>query len=138
MGCGESTEQKDAQDIEKMFKEYQLQECLTGEFAEDQERHIFMAINVLRFAPKTFVEFVKNVKKSYPMANKAKHTDNLLTFLKESEPLPPIRYNEQANLACRRNNEVIYEANEKTPARGGNIIIYSQTAKVPCEEYTMC
>jgi len=55
------------------------------------------------------------------------------------ERLPPVKFDEFANQACRRNNDVIIARNEMTPALGGNIIAYTEIAKVniACEEFTL-
>ena len=43
-----------------------LQEPLPGEFENDLEKQIYMAINVCRHSPKWFVQHVENVYKNNP------------------------------------------------------------------------
>ena len=140
MGCGGSSEQDSLYNIEELYTKFNLQQYGTGDYIEEIEKHIFMAINVLRFEPKLFVPVVQQVKDNMQLARKANHTKDLIETLKSTPMLPPIRFDEQANMACRRNNDRVFELNQEIPERGGNIEIYVQMTgrQQFCEEYTMC
>ena len=83
-----------------------------------------MAINVCRFAPSEFIPVVNYVKLTHELAKDAKDTRNLIKTLKTIGRLPPVGFDSKANDACLRNNRIMYERDEKTPTRGGNIAIY--------------
>jgi len=78
MGCGDSAEMKPGMSIEQQFAELGLQMLITGTFETDLERQIFMAINVARVAPAAFVQVVRNVKQTHPLAKAAPFTLNLV------------------------------------------------------------
>lgn len=50
---------------------------------------------------------------------------NLIHVMQKLERLPPVKFDDFANRACRQNNEIIISRNEMTPALGGNIIVYT-------------
>ena len=64
---------------------------------------------------------------------------NLLHVMGKMERLPPVKFDDFANRACRMNNDGITARNEMQPTLGGNIICYTELAKVniACEEFTM-
>ena len=99
-----------------------------------------MAINVVRYQPKIIIPVVKVMKEKMELAKKASHTKNLIEVLENTPMLPPIRFDEQANMACRRNNDRVFEIDQEIPERGGNIEQYNRIMgrEVACEEYTMC
>lgn len=59
--------------------------------------------------------------------------------MQKMERLPPVKFDDFANRACRQNNEVIITRNEMNPTLGGNIIAYTEITKVniACEEFTL-
>ena len=70
---------------------------ITGTFETDLERQIFMAINVARAAPAAFVQVVRNVKQTHPLAKAAPFTLNLVKTMQHLQKLPPVKFDEFAN-----------------------------------------
>lgn len=64
---------------------------------------------------------------------------NLIHVMQKMERLPPVKFDDFANRACRKNNEIIIARNEPSPAHGGNIIAFTEitAVNIPCDEYTM-
>ena len=100
-----------------------------------------MAINLVRHEPKTYGIAAIIKAKDHPLAKKLKK-GTLEKFLKECPPLPIVRFEDQANLACRKNNEAKVALAEAKPTQGGNTEAYVETIgddkTALCEEYTMC
>lgn len=142
MGCSESQENDSPLgNIEKTFNELGLASLMEGaQFAEAAEEKIFMALNVCRFRPAMFIPIVNYVRNSHELAQKTKHTKELIKQLKALEELPPLRFDMKANQACLQNNQATVALDEKVPAWGGNILVYTNMVGtgVECEEYTMC
>src|SRR5450830_1244366 len=116
----------------------------SDEYQNEFEKQIFMAINNCRINPKRFVPIVRDTAATHVLAKSVPidTVKNLITYLQKCEPLGYVSFDEQANKACLQNNTVIIEKNEAVPAKGGNIVVYSEIAgsdkKAMCEEYTMC
>lgn len=112
-----------------MFNKSNLKESLTGQFKNEVERQIFMAINVCRHSPSQFVPIVTHVAQTNELAKEQKkHTRNLIKALKTMTRLPPLYFDQQANDACTKNNRKKFEYDEKIPTKGGNIQIYQSVA----------
>ena len=100
-----------------------------------------MAINLFRHDPKRFIPIVKKVYKEHPLLKDSKSCEELVKKLQTTEPMTQVRFEGQANEACRQNNAEIVEKNEAVPEKGGNITKYNaitgeEKASV-CFEYTM-
>jgi len=98
-----------------------------------------MAINVARAAPAQFSQVVRAVKQNNELAKKASHTMNLIHEMAKMERLPPVKFDEFANRACRQNNDNVIARGEMMPTEGGNIICYTEIVKlnIACEEFTL-
>lgn len=110
--------------IDQQFAELNLAYTITGAFESELEEKIFKAVNVCRAVPGRFVQICKQVKHSFPMAKHAKHSMNLFKTMEKCGRLPPIKYDDFCNQACRRNNDIIIEKDQVQPDLGGNIFIY--------------
>ena len=119
-----------------------LQQPWSNEYENDFEKKIFMAINLFRHDPKHFVTIVKKVYKTHPLLKGSKSMEELVKKLQTAEPMTQVRFDGQANEACRQNNAEIVEKNEAVPTKGGNIEKYKtitgEEKASECFEYTMC
>lgn len=68
MGCGSSTEDRQFMSLDQQYQELGLMNTLTGQFDTDLERQIFMAINICRANPHSFIPIVNMVKKTNVLA----------------------------------------------------------------------
>lgn len=68
-----------------------------------QEKDIFMAINICRARPAQFSMIVHNVHESVPLAKKLK-AHPLIQKMKKMQRLPPVEADGLAYQACTRNN----------------------------------
>lgn len=64
---------------------------------------------------------------------------NLIHVMTKMPRLAPVKFDDFANRACRQNNDAIIARNEMQPTLGGNIICFTEIARVniACEEFTM-
>jgi len=124
MGCDESKEEGPQKPIEAavVFEDLKLQSLITPQttFANDFEKDIFMAINVLRHEPACFDTVVEAVKQSHPLAKNCKHTDKLLKYLENNEQLSSINWDRAAMDACKKNNEMRVASQFTVAPLGGN------------------
>lgn len=115
----------------------------SGEYENDFEKQIFMAINLCRHDPKRFVPHVRAVYKDHVLLNKGagKKMNDLIAKLQSQAPLRPVRFDGQANDAVRQNNLAVVAADEAAPKKGGNIAKYNQLVgsdkTSSCREFTM-
>ena len=102
-----------------------------------------MGINLCRFDPKRFVPHVRKVYRDNILlsAGKGKKMNELIAKLQATSQLSQVKFDEQANQACRQNNAEVIDKNEETPTLGGNITKYSELSggdkSATCSEYTM-
>ena len=85
-----------------------------------------MAINVCRYNPAMFIPIVKQVKHNNLAAKQAPFTMNLEKTMREMGRLPPVKMDEFAFQACRKNNDAIIARNQDVPTEGGNIVVYQK------------
>ena len=83
-----------------------------------------MAINVFRYDPQMFIPIIKRVRNTNPIARQQNNTSELILAVEIMERLSPIRFDEPANMACRRNNDRVLELNEDYPEACGNIEMF--------------
>ena len=118
-----------------------LQQPWSNEYENDFEKKIFMAINLLRYEPKRFVPILKKTYKENKLLAGSKSLEELVKTLNTAEKMQPVKFDGQANEACRKNNETIVEKNEAAPALGGNMEKYKEIVgedkNSECFEYTM-
>ena len=118
-----------------------LQQPWSNEYENDFEKKIFMAINLLRYEPKRFVPILKKTYKENKLLAGSKSLEELVKTLNTTEKMQPVKFDGQANEACRKNNEAIVEKNEAAPALGGNMEKYKEIVgedkNSECFEYTM-
>ena len=118
-----------------------LQQPWSSEYENDFEKKIFMAINLLRHDPKRFIPTLKKTYKENKLLAGSKSLEELVKQLQTAEKMQPVKFDGQANDACRQNNAAVVEKNEAAPALGGNIEKYSEITgsdkNSECFEYTM-
>lgn len=116
------------------------------ETENDFERQLFFAINMLRNKPKTFIPAVQRAYASCSELKSSKSQKDIIAALKESETLPLIQFNDDANKAVRENNKAIVEKNEslqplQEKPSANNIETYKQIVgldqAVKCAELSM-
>jgi hypothetical protein len=114
-----------------------------SEYDNDFERQIFMAINLCRHNPKSFVPHVRAVYKDHVLLRNGagKKMNVLIAKLNAQAQLRVVKFDGQVTEAVRQNNQAVVNANEDRPTKGGNIAKYSElsgTDKVKsCYEFTM-
>ena len=78
---------------------------------------------------------------NHPLCQKLKK-DPLLTYLRKSGKISPVRFESEALQAVRQNNAAKVALAEKVPTKGGNVTQYTtiigSEKQALCEEYTMC
>lgn len=136
MGCGDS--QPEASIGEEYAAKNLIQPGYT-EYENEFEKQLFMAINLCRNNPKSYIGAVKKCAATHELC-KELPTKELITFLQTCEQLSHVTFDEQANQACRQNNTTIIEKDEETPTKGGNVEAFKALAGEDqvCQEYTMC
>ena len=116
------------------------------ETENDFERQLFFAINILRNKPKNFIPAVQRAYANCSELKTSKSQKDIIAALKESETLPLIQFNDDANKAVRENNKAIVEKNEslkplQDKPSAGNIEKYKEIAgadqAVKCAEASM-
>lgn len=141
MGCSESKEPQGS--LTEQYVAAGMRMPAMQEYNNEFEKSIFMAINMCRHQPASFVPYVRTASKHSLGQKVPKETvDNLISYLKKAERLPPVYFEDKANEACRRNNDAKIELDQETPDREGNIAAYTESLgedkTASCEEYTMC
>ena len=102
-----------------------------------------MGINLCRHDPKRFIPIVKRLYKENVLLAKGqgKKMNELVAKLTAQQPLSPVRFDQQANQACRDNNAAVIEKDEQNPTLGGNIAKFTelsgQDKSAVCSEFTM-
>lgn len=125
-------------DLETQLRRANMGNLIDGvRFENELEKQIFMAVNLIRFTPKNFVQVVMQVKKNSPVAKSVNGTHQLCKHLANMPKMPPVRWDEQAARACREQNLAI-QALQQFPD-GGQMARYNGFLGSPvnCEEYTL-
>ena len=141
MGCSNTKEEQGTL-LEQYAKEG-LKQPWSGEYENEFEKKLFMAINLARHDPKRYVPYVKNAYKSNQLLKEGKQQQSLITRLQtpSTEVLNSLTFDEQANKACRANNEAKVAKDDAVPEKGGNIDKLNEMTGAEknntCEEYTM-
>ena len=87
------------------------------------EKELYLAINLMRLDPKSFVDIAeKGLKKESKQIRGA----GIIDALKKAGPMNAVRFDDQANAACRQVNQAIYDRNEANPTAGGIVDKYKQ------------
>lgn len=120
MGCV-GTKAKEPFDLKAAFDKTEIMQPWSGQYENQFEKEIYMAINVFRFNPPAWSVVINNVFNSTPELAKAKAMKKeILEKIKTLQKLPAISIDEAANLAARSNNAAVVAA--AGPAKeGGNI-----------------
>ena len=101
-----------------------------------------MALNLIRSNPKDFGEEAVKLAMVHPLCRKLPKDPILQHLRKKQQPVPQVRFEDQAIQAVRKNNEAKRSLAEAVPTRNGNIDVYAELIgsdkTAICEEYTMC
>lgn len=142
MGCTKSQEAPQGTLLEQ-YAAANLTQPWSGEYENNFEKEIYMAINLCRFDPKRFAPHIRKVYRDNILlsAGKGLKMTELIAKLQAQAQLTQIKFDAQANDACRQNNAAIIEKDEEAPALGGNIAKFSEISggdkSSSCAEYTM-
>ena len=142
MGCS-NTKQAPQGSLLEQYSAAGLVQPWSGEYQNDFEKQIYMAINLCRHDPKRFVPHVRKVYKDHPLlaGGVGKKMTELVSKLNTAEPLPLVKFDGQANEACLANNTFVINKDEVTPTKGGNIAKLSELSgsdkSDSCVEFTM-
>ena len=143
MGCDKSQQQMPQGTVLEQYSAAGLQHPWSGEYENDFEKQIYMAINLCRHDPKRFVPLVRKVYRDNVLlaAGKGKRMNDLIAKLQAQAQLPQVKFDETANQAVRQNNAAVIERNEDAPTKGGNIAKYTELSGSDktgsCSEFTM-
>ena len=143
MGCDKSSQQAPQGTLLEQYSQAGLQQPWSGEFENNFEKEIFMGINMCRHDPKRFVPHVRKVYRDNILlsAGKGKKMTELIAKLQAQAQLTQVRFEGQANDACRQNNADVIAKDEEAPTLGGNIAKYTEITgsdkTSSCAEYTM-
>ena len=113
-----------------------------GEYSNEFEKQIFMAINLCRHQPVRFVPAVRRAAKSKQCeAVMPEIVNSLVVHLKQMSPASQVKLEDNAMEACAKNNVSIVEKNEVSPKLGGNVetyeLIIGEDNPWLCEEFSM-
>ena len=142
MGCNNEPQAPQGTLLEQ-YNAANLPQPWSGEYQNDFEKQIFMAINLCRHDPKRFAFQVKKLYKEHVLlrGGLGKKMPELLARLQSQEQLRPVRFDAQANDAAQQNNAAVIEKNEDKPTKGGNIAKYTEISggdkTSTCKEFTM-
>ena len=144
MGC--SNEKPAQGTLLEHYSQANLPQPWAGDYENDFEKQIYMAINLCRHDPKRFIPFVRQQYKTHPLlaGGIGKRQNDLikaLTAQAQEGSLAAIKFDATCTQACRDNNKVATEANSETPALGGNAAKYGEILgedkTAACSEFTM-
>ena len=142
MGCTKSQEAPQGTLLEQ-YCAANLRQPDSGDYENEFEKQIYMAINLCRFDPKRMVPHVRKVYRENILlsAGKGLKMTELIAKLQAQTQLTQVRFDGEANDACRQNNKDLIEKDEEVPTLGGNIAKYSEISggdkSSSCTEYTM-
>ena len=90
MGCSES---KQEPTIGEEYTAANLPQPLYSNYENEFEKQLYMAINLCRINPKSFVPLVNKVKSEHELV-KTKETKDLIEHLKKCEPRSIVSFDE--------------------------------------------
>ena len=143
MGCKNTTPAVPEGTLLEQYSKANLPQPWSGQYENDFEKQIYMAINLCRHDPKSFVPYVRQVYKEHVLlkAGAGKKMNDLIAKLQATESLKLVSFDEEANQAVRANNADKIASNEDKPTKGGNIAKYSEIkgndSSATCTEFTM-
>ena len=97
-----------------------LPQPFSQDYQNNFEKELFMAINMLRHNPKSFIPHVQRIF-AKDLCKGSKSMSAVIARLKEVNPMSVVKFDDDANAACRGNNEDIKARAEDAPAAGGNV-----------------
>jgi len=142
MGCSNTKEAPQGTLLEQ-YSAAQLPHPWSGDYENEFEKSIFMGINLCRHDPKRFVPHVRKIYKDHVLlkGGLGKRMNDVIAKLQAQQTILPVRFDQQANDACRQNNTDVLAKNEVAPTLGGNIAKYSEITgsekESTCSEFTM-
>ena len=143
MGCKNTTPAVPEGTLLEQYSKAGLTQPWSGQYENDFEKQIFMAINLCRHDPKVMVPYVRQVYKDHVLlkAGAGKNMNDLIAKLQATQSLKLVSFDDQANEAVRANNASVIEKNEDKPTKGGNITKYNEIKGDDnsgiCREFTM-
>ena len=90
MGCGESTPEPTMHD---QYNAAKLPQPFSADYENEFEKQLFMAINLCRYDPKSFISTVKQTADTHPLC-KDKNTKDLIAYLQKCEQLTAVTYDD--------------------------------------------
>ena len=99
MGCKNTRPEVPEGTLLEQYSKAGLPQPWSGEFENDFEKQIFMAINLCRHDPKSFVPYVRQVYKEHVLlkAGAGKKMNDLIAKLQATESLKLVSFDEEAN-----------------------------------------
>ena len=91
--------------LDKAYKELNLKLPKDTEFDNQNERNIFMAMNVARKKPEWLIPTIEALSLEWKIDQKL--MEPLLAYLKQRQPLGELKYSGPAFEACDRRNEIV-------------------------------
>ena len=131
MGCMQTQPSVSNKNLYQRYADAGLVMPAYDETENDFERQLFFAMNMLRNKPKSFIPAVQRAYSNCTALKTSKAQKDIIKALKESETLPLVQFNDDANKAVRENNKAIVEKNEsleplKAKPSAGNIEKYKE------------
>ena len=75
--------------------------------------------------PNKWISFVKDIKRLVPeFKNEGQLVEHVCKVLQTHKPLRSVKFDDNANKACRKNNAEVVAKNEEVPELGGNVSVY--------------
>ena len=120
MGCGSSKEgTQDAKTIQVRYQEAGLTQPFSDDYENNFEKEVFMAINLLRHSPRSFIPHVQRVHQK-GLVKGSKSMSVIIEKLKSMTGLSTVKIDDGAKQAVRQHNEEIVAKAEDMPTDTGN------------------
>ena len=104
-----------------------LPQPFSADYQNNFEKEVFMAINMLRNNPKSFIPHIQRIY-AKDLCKGSKSQAVIVAKLKELSAMSTVKFDDQANAAVRANNEDIKSKAEDEPAEGGNLAKLAEMA----------
>ena len=121
MGCGATKERNDERPLLVRYSEQKLNMPFSSDTENNFEKEIFMAINLLRNNPRSFIPYVQRVHQKN-LCKGSQSMTAIINCLKNMQKVTIVKFEDKANAAVRTNNtELVGREEDSPPEDAGNL-----------------
>ena len=103
-----------------------LPQPFSQDYESEFEKNLFFAINLLRNDPKGFEREVDLAFKQMEELSNPETKKGIVELLKKTAPMGALKFDDNANKACRITNDAHISNEEQEPAPGGVLVRYTE------------